>query len=237
MRRIDAWRVQLDLHRPTREQMAYDEVLAAEALPTVRCFVWEPPAISFGWKQAPPEWLTTRAWQAAGWASVERPTGGGIAFHGSDVSISIIVPRGAVASLDSLMRTVCHQAARLCETYAAPAEALIDVTARGQVTHCLTELSPYAVLLQGRKVAGFALRRYPNSWLIQGSLLARPLPEQLVRGLPAMLQQALQTRAISLSEAAGTPLRAQDIASRWAQQWTQEWETSPHVQEHLTHAL
>lgn len=238
MRPIDSWRVLLDLHRPTREQMAYDEALAAEAIPTVRCFVWEPHAISLGWKQNPPEWLQARAWQTTGFVAVERPSGGGIAFHGSDVSVSVVVPRRAALSLDQLMWALCDHVVRLCETYAAHADALIDVSARGRVTHCLTELSPYAVLLQGRKVAGFALRRYPNSWLIQGSLLVRPLPETLTRGLPATLQQELQARAISLSEAAGTWLSEHDVASRWTQRWTQEWETSRlHLQEHLTHAV
>jgi len=234
----ESWRVLLDLHRPTHEQMAYDAQLAAEAVPTVRCFVWEPPAVSLGWKQPPPEWLQARAWQATGLAAVTRPSGGGVAFHGSDVSVAVVVPRSAVLSLDQLMRAICDHTVRLCETYAARADALVDASAYGRVTHCLTELSPYAVLLQGRKVAGFALRRYPNSWLIQGSLLVRPLPETLTRGLPATLQHELQARAISLSEATGTLIREQDVALRWTQQWAPWWETSQlYVQEHLAHAM
>lgn len=204
--------------------MAYDERLAAEALPTVRCFVWEPAAISLGWKQSPPAWLETRAWQSTGVETVERPTGGGVAFHGSDVSLAVVVPRHAAPSLDQVMRAVCHQAVRLCETYAAHADALIDVDARRRVTHCLTEVSPYAVLLRGRKVAGFALRRYPKSWLIQGSLLVRPLPQALMRALPAALQEALRARAISLSEAAETPLHEHDVAARWTQHWSLWWD-------------
>src|SRR3989338_5225382 len=96
--------------RSAAEQMAFDERLAREAQPNVRVFTWAFPAISLGFKQESPVWLDRARWQADGLELVERPTVVGIAFHGSDVSISIVVPRPSCPPISSLMRVVCERA-------------------------------------------------------------------------------------------------------------------------------
>ncbi len=91
-----------------------------------------------------------------------------------------------------------------------------------RITYCLTEPSSYAVLLNERKVAGFALRRYPESWLIQGSLLVNPIPGKLTEALPSDVVQSLRERAISLSQ--HTITQEQEVMERWADHWTVWWE-------------
>jgi len=106
----------VDAPHSAAEHMAFDEQLANEAKPAVRVFTWEPPALSLGFKQSVPDWLNRTHWEAAGLELVERPTGGGIAFHGSDISISIVVPRPSCPPISSLMRLVCKSAVRLFGT-------------------------------------------------------------------------------------------------------------------------
>ncbi|MBI2104765.1 MAG: hypothetical protein HYT90_04175 [Candidatus Omnitrophica bacterium] len=218
------WRIFIDGPRPAAEQMARDEALAQTPVPTARLYRWAPPAISLGWKQPRPEWCEPARWTAAGLEAVERPTGGGIAVHGSDVSIGVVVPRAAGCHLDTLMSAVCGSAAELCRAYGVAASTLLDAPADGRVTCCLAEPSPYAVLVGGRKVAGFALRRYPWAWLIQGSLLVRPIPEGLARAMPSEAIRELETRAVSLAEAAGETVTEQEAAERWAAHWASWWE-------------
>jgi lipoate-protein ligase A len=206
--------------RSAAEQMALDERLALEAQPSVRLFTWNPPAISLGFKQSLPDWFDAARWHASGLELVERPTGGGIAFHGSDVSISIVVPRPSCPPISLLMRSVCESAVRLCGSYGREATSVLSVPQAERVDYCLTQPSPYAVFLSGRKVAGFALRRFPNSWLVQGSLLVRPLPTLLARALPQELRDQLAQRAIALSEIAGTWVDEVDVAQRWATQYS-----------------
>ena len=201
------------------EQMACDERLALEAEPAVRLFTWHPPAISLGWKQPRPSWLDAPAWRAEGLACVERPTGGGVAFHGSDLSIAVVVPRRLGLRLDALMRSVCASAAALCERYGVAAVPFLDAAGSGRIAYCLTEVSPYAVCIDGRKTAGFSLRRYPESWLVQGSALIQPIPPALVRAIPPDIATRLAARARSLSDAAQQPISARDAAERWADIW------------------
>jgi len=93
-----------------------------------------------------------------------------------------------------------------------------------RITYCLTETSPYAVMIAQRKVAGFALRRYPESWLIQGSLLVRPFPEAMERALPAEVVESVRRRAVSLAEASGALLTEAAVAQRWLDHWALWWE-------------
>ena len=217
------WRVFVDGPQPAAAHMALDEQLAQDGQAAVRLFTWSP-AISLGWKQVPPGWVEGARLAAGGVELVERPTGGGIAFHGSDVSLAVVMPREPASSrLNDLMQTICHSAAAVCLSAGVEPETILEASAAGRIMYCLTEPSPYAVMIKGRKVAGFALRRYPASWLIQGSLLVNPLPPAVRQLLPPAEAALLKTRAISLSEGCGRPLAEDDVARRWAASWTQWW--------------
>lgn len=220
------WTLLIDHARSAAEQMAADERLAQRAPLTARFFGWQPAAISLGWKQPWPEWLEPDAWRGAGLEWVERPTGGGIAFHGSDVSVAVVVPRARGVSLALLMRAVCQSAVRLCTSYGIEASALLEAPSHGRIAYCLTQHSPYAVLVDGRKIAGFALRRYPASWLIQGSLLINPLPDVLQRALPLSVGEAIRRHAVPLSVASGASLDEANVMRRWAAHWTSWWDAS-----------
>src|SRR3989338_8978996 len=114
-----------DHARSAAEHMALDEGLALQAEPSVRVFTWSPPAISLGFKQQPPGWLEETRWRNAGLELVERPTGGGIAFHGSDVSISVVAPLRPGVSPHALVSAVCESAVRLCGTYGLEATSVL----------------------------------------------------------------------------------------------------------------
>ena len=204
--------------------MARDQELAEEPTPTVRFFRWNPPAVSWGWKQPIPDWLAATLRSRGSIEGVERPTGGGAAFHGSDVSISVVVPRSPRVPVRALMDAICRSAARLCESYGIRAGSAPEGPSAGRIQICLTEPSPYAVFIGARKVAGFALRRYPQAWLVQGSLLVCPLPEPLAAAIPLGVQEPLQRRAIPLSDAARSPLTEHAVAERWAASWSAWWD-------------
>ena len=218
------WRVLNEAPRPASAQMARDVELAREPVLTLRVFRWDPPAISLGWKQPRPAWLDGADRSAATLDIVERPTGGGIAFHGSDVSVSVIVPRALNLSLDFVMCSTTRVAAMLCRSYGIEAHTSAHERHDRRVTYCLAEASSYAVWIGARKVAGFSVRRYPQTWLIHGSLFVQPLPEVLVQALPQEVLEPLTSHAASLSDAVGRRLDPQDVAQRWADHWTSWWD-------------
>lgn len=219
------WQVCVDAPRSAAEQMACDVERAHQERLSVRMFTWDPPAISLGYRQVRPDWLDADAWQRQGLEHVERPTGGGMTFHGSDVSVAAVIPRSLHVPLHVLMAAMGACAVTLCEAYGADAEVCRDAEwSAERITYCLTETNVYAVRIGTRKVAGFALRRYPQSWLIHGSLVVRPLPHALAKALPAQTKRDLAHKAIPLAVAVGANLTAHDVAMRWAENWITWWD-------------
>jgi lipoate-protein ligase A len=232
---MSGWRVLFGGASGAARQMALDEALARAGAPAARLFTWNPPAASLGWKQPRPAWLDPERFRAAGLELVERPTGGGLAVHGTDCSIAVVVPREAGLPLSAVMSMVCRSAVRICRTYGVEAQPVLDAPAAGRVTYCLAEPSPYAVMVGARKVAGFGLRRYPHSWLIQGSLLVRAIPYPLAELMSADGRGQFAAQAIHLAEAAGRPVREEDVASRWAAAWPGWWDEL--LTQELAHAV
>lgn len=206
--------------------MLVDEHLAREAIPTVRLFRWDPPACSLGWKQPAPAWLDVPGFLAEGLEVVERPTGGGAAFHGSDLSCAVVAPIRTNRSLPQLMARLCEAVTQACRSFGVEAHRQLDGPSVRRIAVCLTEPSPYAIYAGRRKLAGFAVRRYRESWLVQGSLLVQPFPGALLRVLPVGVRASLARRALSLSEAAGCLVREEDVAERVVEGLDPAWEAS-----------
>ena len=212
------WRLIFETDRPAEQQMLVDERLAQEGRPVLRLFTWRPWAMSLGWKQPRPEWLARCATRTSNIVVVERPTGGGIACHGTDVSWSVVMPRTEAPSVHHLASSVSWTVANLCESFGAPARALVDVRGSRRITVCLCEPSNYAVMTGMRKLAGLAIRRYHDSWLVQGSLLVRPLPSRVLEVLPSRVRHDWRACTVSLSEAAGRDITEEMAVQRWMTQ-------------------
>ena len=205
--------------RSAAEQMAYDAQAAEAATAVARFFLWRRPTVSFARSPSPPLWFDPDSWARGGLEWVHRPTGGGIAFHGSDVSFSLVIPHAMGLSLRESLASSGEYIGRLCRDYTDEITVDSDTQAAGRVDYCLTQPSPYAVFWRGRKLAGLAARRFPQAWLIQGSLLVRPLAAELWCALPVQVQRDLKEKAISLTEAAGRDMPAAEIGARAAEQW------------------
>ncbi len=199
--------------------MLIDEQLAAQAQPTVRVFQWKQPAVSLGYGQPPPAWVE-RSWLSTqGVEQVVRPTGGGIALHGSDLSFSVVAPIVPRERVGALMEQVAVRLTRSLRACGVWSEWRQDVECRNRITYCLTEDSPYALMIGKRKVGGLALRRVRTNWLIQGSILMRPLPAVFQRVLPEEVKWSFDTHSISLEEAKGGPLTEFAVVHALRQAW------------------
>ena len=193
------------------EQMAIDERLAAQAQRTVRLFRWRRPAVSLGRRQSVPSWVKESSLAAHGIELVERPTGGGIALHGSDLSFSVVAPFSPGGGIDALMEMIASLLGRALRTMGVWMEWSAEADSATRMTYCLTERSPYALMVGTRKLGGMAIRRTRASWLIQGSLLLRALPPIFDMVMPAEVRLAFETCAITVEEACGHDIDDADV--------------------------
>ena len=156
--------------------MAVDEALLETAeIPTIRFYTWDHPALSFGYfgKFADVENHASQRDLARRW------TGGGIVFHGDDLTYSIVIPATEPAfskSSRSIYERI-HNA--LCDALvsegrdavvAAVADRDSGVSDADYNGHCFANPVRADVLSNGRKVAGAAQRRTRRGLLQQGSI-------------------------------------------------------------------
>jgi len=163
--------------RSAAMNMAIDEALLETAtVPAIRFYQWDHPALSFGYfgrfdDVADHDRDIVRRW-----------TGGGVVFHGEDLTYSVVIPASDAAFSESSMsiyetihRAVCaalrahgtHEPA-LYECRPEKASAVIDRRYNREL--CFANPVRADVLANGRKVAGAAQRRTRRGLLQQGSI-------------------------------------------------------------------
>ena len=194
--------------------MAIDEALLEIATaPTIRFYRWNHAALSFGYFGR----FDDVAGQKDEREIVRRWTGGGIVFHGNDLTYSIVIPVRDAAFGESSMSIYE-------KTHAAIGLALI---ANGQLAElagpstfnlqlstfngpCFANPVRADVLLNGRKVAGAAQRRTRRGLLQQGSIQNVDLGERFACRFASELSDNWQVEQVSDALLA----RAQAIAEQ-----------------------
>ncbi len=221
--RVMEWRFLIADGATAASQMAIDEALAVSGRPTLRLFRWRNPAISLGVRQQAPPWCDRSTLATHGIESIHRPTGGGLAVHGSDLSSSVTLPVTTQLPLGEVMRLVCESFTDALRALRIPVQWIEDIDRAGRIEHCLTDPSPYALMIGTRKVGGFAIRRYPTSWLVQGSLLVHPFPEVFRRVMPYPVWRVFQERAIALDDARGNAVADDELIEQLNNSWRGTW--------------
>lgn len=157
--------------------MAIDEALLETAtIPCIRFFSWQSPALSFGYFGK----FAHVASYAGERDLVRRWTGGGIVFHGDDLTYSIVIPASDPAFRESSMTIYerIHRALAHAIGVRASVAGGVDpggvvalqsaVTASGY--NCFANPARADVMMDGRKIAGAAQRRTRRGLLQQGSI-------------------------------------------------------------------
>jgi lipoyl(octanoyl) transferase len=202
---------------PAAMNMAIDEALLDSAsIPTIRFYRWRSPALSFGYFGK----FTDVAVYAAEHDLVRRWTGGGIVFHGDDLTYAIVIPasdlafnESSVASYEKIHRALC--------------EALIAIGHRAEVvgSACCADRTPQRsaptnncfanpvradVMIDNRKIAGAAQRRTRRGLLQQGSIQGITLRNDLAQ----KFAQALSVNCSDFEVNEEVLRRARDLAQQ-----------------------
>jgi lipoate-protein ligase A len=174
--------------------MAIDEALLEYAtIPLIRFYRWQSSALSFGYFGR----FTDIAPYQCERDLVRRWTGGGIVFHGEDLTYSLVIPTSDTAFAESSISIYerIHQA--LCDAlretgWRAVVAGVVDSDA-GSVTvatragisdagySCFANPVRADVMINGRKIAGAAQRRTRRGLLQQGSIQGIDLQSDLAQ--------------------------------------------------------
>jgi lipoyl(octanoyl) transferase len=209
--------------RSAAANMAIDEALLETAeIPTIRFYKWDHPALSFGYFGK----FADVANHSTERDLVRRWTGGGIVFHGDDLTYSIVIPAADPAFSESAMSIYAEIHASVCRALAACGQnaelaavavlyerrpeinsAVID--RRYNKDACFDNPVRADVMSNGRKVAGAAQRRTRRGLLQQGSIqdvdLTNKFADQFAKELCSKcyhktLDEDLISRAYEIAE-------------------------------------
>jgi lipoyl(octanoyl) transferase len=161
--------------------MAIDEALLETAVvPTIRFYRWRSPALSFGYFGK----FSDVAIYTAERDLVRRWTGGGIVFHGDDLTYSIVIPasdpvfdESSIAIYERIHRALCGALVKTGQR--AVVAGGVDPGGFSAATRAAVNASGYNcfanpvradVMMDGRKIAGAAQRRTRRGLLQQGSI-------------------------------------------------------------------
>lgn len=182
------------------EQMALDETLVRTyRAPVLRFYHWTPgPAVTFGYSQFYAA-VKNQVTPAQG-PACRRPTGGGVVFHGEDLTFSLVFqselnrPRDIYAALHSAIeRTLGEMGALSSSRQAAVVAAQYAPMQKGVANDCFANPVEDDLLSGGRKILGGAIRRFDKIILYQGSLQCSDARENPVfrRAVKAAAEQML----------------------------------------------
>ncbi|PYJ20010.1 MAG: hypothetical protein DME92_10835 [Verrucomicrobia bacterium] len=174
--------------------MAIDEALLEYAtFPSIRFYRWHCPALSFGYFGR----FSDVADHASARDVVRRWTGGGIVFHGDDLTYSIVIP---------VSDAVCNESSM--SLYEKIHRALVN--AFNGIGKRAVVAGGVDVMSESRKIAGSAQRRTRRGLLQQGSIQG----VELENGLAERFAEELSTNCEPRSLPKAVHCRAREIAAR-----------------------
>jgi lipoyl(octanoyl) transferase len=184
--------------RSAAMNLAIDEaLLESAAAPSIRFYCWKSPALSFGYFGR----FADVADKASERDLVRRWTGGGIVFHGEDLTYSIVIPAGdplfgesSISIYEKVHRALCDALNANSERAVVaggvdPSGVAVEMRAAVSASRyrCFAHPVRADVMIDGRKVAGAAQRRTRCGLLQQGSIqyvdLGNSLSERFVEAL------------------------------------------------------
>lgn len=188
---------ELDAPPSAAENMARDAALiaavGAEDGPERlgRLFAWRQPALSLG-RSNPDGGIDRSILAAAGIELVRRPTGGGALLHGTDLSCSVAVrrPRGGGPDLIEAGRALAEPVRDALRMVGVAAEFRdcadcppAATAAPSALPLCFLQRTPLDLVVAGRKLAAFALRRTGRALFLHGSVLLRRPADRVLAAL------------------------------------------------------
>ena len=206
------------LHSAAMNMTIDEALLETASVPTIRFYRWRSPALSFGYFGK----FSDVAVYAAERDLVRRWTGGGIVFHGDDLTYSIVIPasdpvfdESSIAIYEKIHRALCGALVKTGQRAVVAVDpASFSAATRAAVNpsgyNCFANPARADVMMDGRKIAGAAQRRTRRGLLQQGSIqgfaMNTDLAQRFAQALSANCSEFEITKAILM--------QAQEVAQQ-----------------------
>ncbi|RJO65237.1 MAG: lipoate--protein ligase family protein [Candidatus Omnitrophota bacterium] len=208
------WRLILSGPADAYTNMAVDEAIffaycEKKAIPTLRLYTWDPPALSLGCAQDPFEELDLKKCVRANIDVVRRISGGGIIFHDQELTYSASCNKEDIQAFGSIadsFKSFCafllsmYRTLGLCPVFAN--EAVPRLSLQRPSVFCFSSCAKYDILIGGKKIGGNAQRRKKDFIFQHGSI---PLEFDAKKATSFLKKDPgrIKEKVCALNEAAG----------------------------------
>lgn len=159
--------------------MAFDAYLLENppAVPVLRFYSWNPPAVSLGYHQRIPEYDKT-LFDTYGIDLVRRPTGGRAVFHCQEVTYAVVIPKSSEWFSCTIHQLYFHISRVITESLQRlniPAAIEWNTSKKTKTgftpNECFASIARFEIKKEGQKMVGSAQRRMSKAILQHGSIL------------------------------------------------------------------
>jgi hypothetical protein len=174
--------------------MAIDEaLLLTSSSASLRCYSWRGAAVSFGYFN---KWESiARLYPDRQY--VRRWTGGGIVEHGQDFTYSLVIPIGLGRRDVTELYEFVHAAIAHALSEQGYTVEMIKTPDRGEAAGCFERAVAFDLKVDGKKIAGAAVRRNERGILLQGSIQRVTIPLRFGTMIAETLADRVLPRPIS----------------------------------------
>ena len=147
-----------------------------DSLPVLRLYSWEN-SITFGVSQNPSDYVTLLQEYKNNFA--KRITGGGVLFHGHDISYSLIIPASYIEDkgVKETYELICSFILAFYASLGLKASFAKDIKeiALSKSQFCQVGFEAYDIIINGQKIGGNAQKRAKNVIFQHGSIPLRTI--------------------------------------------------------------
>jgi len=192
------------------------DIYKVSGIPVFRIYGWRPYGFSTGYGQKIEDVLDIPSCIRDGIPFVKRPTGGGIIFHGDEVTYSLVCSEkdiGAPATVKDGYKIICSFILAAYRYYGATPVFAIE---SGQLkkersTLCFASFEDYDILIKGKKIGGNAQKRIRDIIMQHGSLPLSLDYEVVLKYVKERVSLS-RDRTTSVSEVAGRNIGFDEFA-------------------------
>lgn len=179
------WRFIYNKPMDAYSNMAFDEALfqgycLGDSRPTLRVYLWSPPAFSLGYFQDAQKELNLEKCAKENINFVRRITGGGIIFHDQEITYSLICSREDLEILDSVagsFKKICSFLVNFYKSLGLDAKFAVESSAGRKLAEprafCFASKEKYDIVIGNKKIGGNAQKRRKNIIFQHGSIPLR----------------------------------------------------------------
>jgi lipoate-protein ligase A len=224
--------------------MALDEKIfkryLEDGIGVLRLYRWQSPAFTYGFSQEPASQIDLAACSVDAVEVVKRITGGGILFHGDEITYSFVGSKEDVGEPQGVFVDYCHICRFLMRFYESlglvPAFALNQAGFKNRCTPhelCSASYEKYDILIAGKKIGGNAQKRNRQTIFQHGSIPCRinwDFLRKYLKFMPADLPAGVTTLADELKAVPPKDILEQKLINAFSSTFKVEFTREDQVQ-------